>query len=146
VDADKGFNFSNTDEAFVCQKKNHFQLSVQVNWPEVLCCTSGPLHCWLSAVSTTLSYAASPRSSPTATSDDGPSMLASQLQPIDCFVVDIYGVRAEAPSQRIKIDQSQSDRSKRSFYPVKYADLSFPFPFVDTKRLLLLFRVLMNLG
>jgi hypothetical protein len=27
VDADKGFNFSNTDEAFVCQKKNHFQVT-----------------------------------------------------------------------------------------------------------------------
>jgi hypothetical protein len=26
IDADKGFNFSNTDEAFVCQKKNHFQV------------------------------------------------------------------------------------------------------------------------
>ena len=26
VDADKGFNFSNTDDAFVCQKKNHFQV------------------------------------------------------------------------------------------------------------------------
>ena len=28
VDADKGFNFSNADEAFVCQKKNHFQVTV----------------------------------------------------------------------------------------------------------------------
>jgi len=26
VDADKGFNFSNADDAFVCQKKNHFQV------------------------------------------------------------------------------------------------------------------------
>lgn len=30
VDADKGFNFSNPDEAFVCQKKNHFQVTVHV--------------------------------------------------------------------------------------------------------------------
>ena len=29
VDADKGFNFSNADDAFVCQKKNHFQVSFQ---------------------------------------------------------------------------------------------------------------------
>jgi len=29
VDADKGFNFSNTDDAFVCQKKNHFQVNLQ---------------------------------------------------------------------------------------------------------------------
>ncbi|XP_051911014.1 myelin regulatory factor-like protein isoform X2 [Hippocampus zosterae] len=30
VSADKGFNFSPADEAFVCQKKNHFQVTVQV--------------------------------------------------------------------------------------------------------------------
>lgn len=28
VDADKGFNFSNVDDAFVCQKKNHFQVNI----------------------------------------------------------------------------------------------------------------------
>uniref|UniRef100_A0A3Q3IXH6 Myelin regulatory factor n=1 Tax=Monopterus albus TaxID=43700 RepID=A0A3Q3IXH6_MONAL len=28
VDADKGFNFSLADDAFVCQKKNHFQVTV----------------------------------------------------------------------------------------------------------------------
>jgi hypothetical protein len=26
VDADKGFNFSHSDDSFVCQKKNHFQV------------------------------------------------------------------------------------------------------------------------
>lgn len=30
VDADKGFNFSNADDAFVCQKKNHFQVTIHV--------------------------------------------------------------------------------------------------------------------
>ncbi|KAM6960495.1 myelin regulatory factor isoform 2-T2 [Aplochiton taeniatus] len=30
VDADKGFNFSLSDDAFVCQKKNHFQVTVYV--------------------------------------------------------------------------------------------------------------------
>lgn len=30
VDADKGFNFSLPDEAFVCQKKNHFQVTVHI--------------------------------------------------------------------------------------------------------------------
>ena len=34
VDADKGFNFSFADDAFVCQKKNHFQVS------KILFCTS----------------------------------------------------------------------------------------------------------
>lgn len=27
---DKGFNFSVTDDAFVCQKKNHFQITVHI--------------------------------------------------------------------------------------------------------------------
>ena len=31
VSADKGFNYSNIDEAFIAQKKNHFQLTCQVD-------------------------------------------------------------------------------------------------------------------
>lgn len=31
VDADKGFNFAPPDDAFVCQKKNHFQITVHVS-------------------------------------------------------------------------------------------------------------------
>lgn len=30
VDTDKGFVYSPTDEAFVCQKKNHFQVTVHI--------------------------------------------------------------------------------------------------------------------
>lgn len=30
VDTDKGFNYSAADEAFVCQKKNHFQVTVHI--------------------------------------------------------------------------------------------------------------------
>lgn len=30
VDTDKGFLYSSTDEAFVCQKKNHFQVTVHI--------------------------------------------------------------------------------------------------------------------
>ena len=30
VSADKGFNFSNLDDAFIAQKKNHFQLTCHV--------------------------------------------------------------------------------------------------------------------
>lgn len=30
VEADKGFNFSLSDDAFVCQKKNHFQVTVYI--------------------------------------------------------------------------------------------------------------------
>ena len=30
VDADKGFNFSPQDDSFVCQKKNHFQVTLHI--------------------------------------------------------------------------------------------------------------------
>ena len=30
VDADKGFNFSTADDSFVCQKKNHFQVTCHI--------------------------------------------------------------------------------------------------------------------
>ncbi|KAL0195361.1 hypothetical protein M9458_008933, partial [Cirrhinus mrigala] len=30
VDTDKGFSYSTADEAFVCQKKNHFQVTVHI--------------------------------------------------------------------------------------------------------------------
>lgn len=30
MDADKGFNFAVPDDTFVCQKKNHFQVTVHI--------------------------------------------------------------------------------------------------------------------
>lgn len=30
MDTDKGFLYSGTDEAFVCQKKNHFQVTAHI--------------------------------------------------------------------------------------------------------------------
>lgn len=39
VEADKGFNFSTVDDSFVCQKKNHFQVTVNIgviNQPKFL--------------------------------------------------------------------------------------------------------------
>ena len=35
VETDKGFNFSTVDDSFVCQKKNHFQVTVQIEFPAV---------------------------------------------------------------------------------------------------------------
>lgn len=84
VDADKGFNFSNSDDAFVCQKKNHFQITCHVQ-----------LHGNAVFVKT-----------PTG------------LEKIRTFHIHFYGVKLEAPAQTIRIEQSQSDRSKKPFYPV----------------------------
>lgn len=85
VDADKGFNFSNADEAFVCQKKNHFQVTIHIQ-----------------TLSTPV-YVKTPEG----------------LQKIDHFFLHFYGVKVESPTQSIKVEQSQSDRSKKAFHPVR---------------------------
>ncbi|XP_068258201.1 myelin regulatory factor-like protein [Nyctibius grandis] len=82
---DKGFNFSATDDAFVCQKKNHFQITVHIR-------ITGH-----------------------------PKYVKTQLggKPIEKFYLKAFGIKVEAPNQTIAIEQSQSDRSKKTFYPVK---------------------------
>ncbi|XP_073195427.1 myelin regulatory factor-like protein [Lepidochelys kempii] len=82
---DKGFNFSTADDAFVCQKKNHFQITVHI-----------------SVVG-------------------NPKYVKTQqgLKPIEKFYLKTFGIKADAPNQIITIEQSQSDRSKKSFNPVK---------------------------
>ncbi|KAL1418213.1 hypothetical protein MTO96_026098 [Rhipicephalus appendiculatus] len=84
ADADKGFNFSAADEAHVCQKKNHFQVTVHVQ------AFGDP------------AYVKVP---------DG------RLQKIDAFYLHFFGVKRESPSQTIKVEQSQADRTKKPFYP-----------------------------
>lgn len=41
------------------------------------------------------------------------------LQKIEHFYVHFYGVKVESTTQLIKVEQSQSDRSKKSFHPVR---------------------------
>nr|XP_014714024.2 myelin regulatory factor-like protein [Equus asinus] len=85
VVTDKGFNFSPADEAFVCQKKNHFQLTIHIQ-------------VWGS-----------------------PQFVKTQmgLKPIEMFYLKAFGVKVEATNQIIAIEQSQADRSKKIFNPVK---------------------------
>ncbi|XP_025063798.1 myelin regulatory factor-like protein [Alligator sinensis] len=82
---DKGFNFSTTDDAFVCQKKNHFQITIHVR------------------------VAGNPKYVKTQVG----------LKPIEKYYLKAFGLKVEAPNQTIAIEQSQSDRSKKSFHPVK---------------------------
>nr|XP_026483514.1 uncharacterized protein LOC113391683 isoform X2 [Vanessa tameamea] len=84
VGADKGFNFSQIDEAFVCQKKNHFQVTCQI-------LMQGDPH-----------YVKT----------------AEGFKKINNFCLHFYGVKAEDPSQEVRIEQSQSDRTKKPFHPV----------------------------
>ncbi|KAK6482366.1 myelin regulatory factor-like protein [Huso huso] len=85
VDTDKGFNYSTFDEAFVCQKKNHFQVTVHIGM------MGNP------------TYFKTPLG----------------LKPIEKFYVKVFGIKVDAPDHIITIEQSQSDRSKKPFLPVK---------------------------
>lgn len=85
VDADKGFNFSVSDDSFVCQKKNHFQITCHIG------ITGDP------------KYVRTPEG----------------VKKIDSYCLHFYGIKLESPSQAIKIEQSQSDRSKKPFKPVR---------------------------
>lgn len=40
------------------------------------------------------------------------------LKKIASFHLHFYGVKVESPTQTIKVEQSQSDRSKKPFHPV----------------------------
>ncbi|XP_031330004.1 myelin regulatory factor homolog 1 isoform X2 [Photinus pyralis] len=84
VDADKGFNFSNADDAFVCQKKNHFQITCHIQ------------------LLGDAQFVKTP---------DG-------FQKISSFHLHFYGVKYDCPTQTIRVEQSQSDRSKKPFHPV----------------------------
>ncbi|XP_008064822.1 myelin regulatory factor-like protein [Carlito syrichta] len=90
VVTDKGFNFSPADEAFVCQKKNHFQITIHIQ-------------VWGS-----------------------PKFVKTQmgLIPIEMFYLKAFGIKVEATNQIIAIEQSQADRSKKIFNPVKVDILS----------------------
>ncbi|GAB1600032.1 myelin regulatory factor-like isoform X1 [Argonauta hians] len=85
VDADKGFNFSVADDAFVCQKKNHFQVTVHT------------------CLSSEAKFVKTPEG----------------IHRIDHFFLHFNGIKMESTSQTIKIEQSQSDRSKKAFYPTR---------------------------
>lgn len=85
VDTDKGFTYSTADEAFVCQKKNHFQVTVQIG------------------VSGEPRYIRTPGGS----------------REVDHFQINVFGIKLEDPSHHVLIEQSQSDRSKRPFHPVR---------------------------
>lgn len=81
VVADKGFNYSAQDNCFVNQKKNHFQITVNIsklNTPE-----NAPI------------YVRLPQ---------------GELQAINQFKLTFCGVKNEMPTSEIQIRQSQTDR------------------------------------
>lgn len=88
VDTDKGFSYSPADEVFICQKKNHFQVTVHIGVavePQYVTTPSGP-------------------------------------QQIHHFQIKVFGVKLES-NHLVTIEQSQPDRSKKPFQPIR---LSLP--------------------
>ena len=84
VTADKGFNFSAADDAFIAQKKNHFQLS---------CCV--------------------------AAGGEGEHALVTTergCQKIEHFQLNFYGVKKEAPEQRIQVSIIIISCQQKYFY------------------------------
>ncbi|KFD58313.1 hypothetical protein M514_00539 [Trichuris suis] len=91
VVADKGFNFSQFDTAFVNQKKNHFQISVHIEVRD--------------------------RQAPKFVKVQHESGVT--LKPIAEFQLDFYGVKTEMPSSIVQIKQSQTDRKPIAYESVK---------------------------
>ena len=88
ITADKGFNFSGQDEAFIVQKKNHFQVTCDVYFD------NGSVPRYIRK-------------------NDQQLLEISHLQ------ISFYGVKSDVPSTQIKIEQSQADRTKKEFNPLK---------------------------
>lgn len=106
VDADKGFNFSASDEAFVCQKKNHFQVTC---------------HTQLSTATGQVMGVTSPTAAAAVTPTPFNVIFVrtqNGLEKVRNFCLHFYGVKFEAPRHKIRVEQSQSDRSKKVFNPV----------------------------
>lgn len=90
VEADKGFFFSSFDQSFVCQKKNHFQITVHVGVQDA----------------------------PVYLRPAGD--VSTQLEPIHSFQTLLYGVKEESPLQTIQVRQSNTDRKPYDYKPALF--------------------------
>ncbi|EGD75947.1 hypothetical protein PTSG_00654 [Salpingoeca rosetta] len=82
---DKGFRF-HSPRIFICQKKNHFQLTLRI--------TTGPLPC----------FAQSKLGTPVA---------------ISRFEIHLNGIKVESPDMQVQLHQSESDRRRHPFRPLR---------------------------
>ena len=89
VVADKGFFYSKFDNAFICQKKNHFQVTVQTSLEMM------PAYCKLNNGNETT------------------------FHEIKEFQLQLYGVKEESHLQAIQVKQSSSDRKPLDYKPVE---------------------------
>lgn len=99
---------SSLDDVFICQKKNHFQLTVHIhpikfnNEPAKLHKFSPNNHAerfvFIKIKSENDTY---------------------EFRKVVAFYLNFYGVKMESTNQTIAVEQSQSDRSKKPFLPIK---------------------------
>jgi len=160
VPSSRGLKRSPNEEAFICQKKNHFQCTVSVKmqvgnantvpwlaWHGPPCgvaffrqpliheCNAGATGvCGDTARSTegfgpvyqhvcTTQPASMLAMTLPAVANTTPNCTANAPTPcIDCLCR--YGIKTDTPSQKIGLEQSQSDRTKKDFQPVPIAVLN----------------------
>jgi hypothetical protein len=92
VEEDKGFFYSHFDESFVCQKKNHFQISTYTR------VASEPVYCKPSSASA-----------------------VGLFHEIDKIELNIYGVKKEEswPLEKIQVKQSDASRRHMNYEPAE---------------------------
>eukprot|EP00094_Tigriopus_californicus_P013108 TCALIF_12676-PA protein Name:"Similar to Myrf Myelin regulatory factor (Mus musculus)" AED:0.19 eAED:0.19 QI:157/0.8/0.72/0.81/1/1/11/0/994 len=86
VSADKGFNFSMVDDAFIAQKKNHFQLTCHIDMGREEPCFI--------------------------------KTKAGTIHPLRHLQMNFHGIKLDTPNSFIRVEQSQTDRTKIKFKPV----------------------------
>ncbi|MGH0150790.1 UNVERIFIED_CONTAM: hypothetical protein FKN15_022239 [Acipenser sinensis] len=121
VDADKGFNFSVPDDSFVCQKKNHFQVTVYIGMlgdPKYVKTSEGlkAIECFYLKLNGVKVRGSDRELLPET--EQGKGEGEGEGGAIESFYLKLNGVKLEAMNQTINVEQSQSDRSKRPFKPV----------------------------
>ncbi len=92
VSADKGFNFSTPDDAFIAQKKNHFQLTCHVQFLGAKG-ASGPPSPASAAAAIEPYYVRTPEGS---------------LKEISHLQLDFYGIKLEVPNSYIRVSDVDS--------------------------------------
>lgn len=118
VVADKGFNYSASDNCFVNQKKNHFQITVNIAI-DLASASASPANPALNSHLALQQQHAPTQCTPRYVRIQG------TLQPIldNEFYLTFCGVKSEMQTSEIKIKQSQSDRKPINHDPERFTKI-----------------------
>ncbi len=134
VEVDKGFKHSTEGEGWICQKKNHFQVCS----PSLCCVILLHTHLLVFVVSC---FSCSRQVTIAMKINAQPAYVATRngLLKVSGLFINIHGVKLPLGSDtnggKVPLEQSQSDRSKKSFAPLPVAVLSNEITKVSVGRL-----------